>query len=239
MGIGDAGVLQKDGGGVRSWNTLWLYAEDAWRLHERLTLTYGLGWGIDGILNHDLHKPILLAPILGVDGLGPTRNNWTNFSPVVGMAWTPSPMEDCGSCRRRPFLSAARPDKQHGRRKGCAWSARSRPPESRRKLHLNCVPGIPGLRGVPARLPQCANTLHRRRCDGGSFRRSGPASPGFGERRSDRAQIQINKQASPAIFPVEVPNPSAVHVNAGVQRELARGIVLSADVVYRHFDACR
>jgi hypothetical protein len=48
-------------------------------------------------------------------------------------------------------------------------------------------------------------------------------------------QIQINKQASPAIFPVEVPNPSAVHVNLGVQRMLGRGVVLSADVVYRHF----
>jgi hypothetical protein len=48
-------------------------------------------------------------------------------------------------------------------------------------------------------------------------------------------QIQITKQASPAIFPAQVPNPSAVHLNAGVQRELAPGFVVGADVVYRRF----
>ena len=39
----------------------------------------------------------------------------------------------------------------------------------------------------------------------------------------------------PAIFPADVSNPSAVHVNVGVQRELAPGMVLSADIVYRRF----
>jgi hypothetical protein len=48
-------------------------------------------------------------------------------------------------------------------------------------------------------------------------------------------QIQITKQAFPAIFPTEVPNPSAIHASAGVQQELPRGVVVSADVVYRHF----
>jgi hypothetical protein len=48
-------------------------------------------------------------------------------------------------------------------------------------------------------------------------------------------KIQITKQAAAAIFPVHVPNPSAVHLNAGVQRQLAHGIVIGADVVYRDF----
>jgi hypothetical protein len=48
-------------------------------------------------------------------------------------------------------------------------------------------------------------------------------------------QIQISKQAPAAIFPADVPNPSAVHAHLGVQRELGRGFVASADVVYRHF----
>src|SRR5262249_53788196 len=59
----------------------------SWRLRERLTLNYGLGWNFDGILNHDLNKPALLAPILGVGGLGPTRNERTNFSGLAGLAW--------------------------------------------------------------------------------------------------------------------------------------------------------
>jgi hypothetical protein len=65
IGIGDPGVPQEDGGIVRNWNTLWLYAEDTWRLHERVTLTGGVGWGFDSALNHDLHKPALLSPLLG------------------------------------------------------------------------------------------------------------------------------------------------------------------------------
>src|SRR5205823_810522 len=69
VGIGDPGVPEANGGPVRRWNTLWVYAEDAWRTHDSLTITYGLGWGADGILNHDLRKPLLLAPILGVEGL--------------------------------------------------------------------------------------------------------------------------------------------------------------------------
>ena len=90
IGIGDLGVPQEDGSPVRSWNTVWLYAQDAWRLHERLTMNYGLGWGFDGVLNHDLSKPALLEPLLGTGGLGPTRNDWTNFAPILGLAWTPA-----------------------------------------------------------------------------------------------------------------------------------------------------
>src|SRR5262249_40803137 len=61
-----------------------------WRLNPRLTLNYGLGWSIDRNLNYDLRKPDLLAPILGADGLVPTRKPWKNFSPLLGLAWAPS-----------------------------------------------------------------------------------------------------------------------------------------------------
>jgi hypothetical protein len=47
-------------------------------------------------------------------------------------------------------------------------------------------------------------------------------------------QVQITKQVSgnaAAVFPVDVPTASAVHVNGGVQRELLRHLVVSADVV--------
>jgi hypothetical protein len=88
VGIGEAGVAQEGGGPVRRWNTLWLYAEDEWRAHERLTFTYGLGWGVDGNLNHDLEKPLLLEPLLGTEGLRPTQKSWTTFSPSLGVVWT-------------------------------------------------------------------------------------------------------------------------------------------------------
>jgi hypothetical protein len=74
VGVGNPGVPQANGSDTRGWNTVWLYADDVWRLKRDLTVTYGLGWGIDTALNHDLRKPILLAPILGADGI-PARSS--------------------------------------------------------------------------------------------------------------------------------------------------------------------
>ena len=47
--------------------------------------------------------------------------------------------------------------------------------------------------------------------------------------------IQLTKQAS-GLNPVDVPSSSALHVNLGIQREIARDFVVSADFAYRHFD---
>ena len=90
IGIGDPRVPQENGGTVRAWNTARLFFQDTWRLERRLTLNYGLAWSIDRDQNYDLTKPAFLAPILGTDGLGPTRKNWKNFSPSLGLAWSPS-----------------------------------------------------------------------------------------------------------------------------------------------------
>src|SRR6185503_12094824 len=89
VGIGDPRVPQENGNSVRTWNTARLFFQDTWRLNSRLNLNYGLGWSIDRNLNYDLAKPALLAPILGAGGLGPTRKQWKNFSPVLGLAWAP------------------------------------------------------------------------------------------------------------------------------------------------------
>ena len=236
VGIGEVGVPQQNGGLARRWNTLWLYAEDAWRAHERLTFTYGLGWGADGNLNHDLEKPLLLEPILGTDGLRPTQKNWKNFSPSFGVVWT-------AASEGKTVLraSAGRYYRPHGLtssmdaervalgtpglgRQNFAGSSIGNP--------LSAVPGIPAgtpldFRSSPTRftgadlmasLPAIRATL------AASLANADPALQ----------QIQITKQASPAIFPVDVPNPSAMHVNVGLQREVVPSVVLSADVVYRH-----
>jgi hypothetical protein len=72
-------VPQQDGSLVRKWDTLWPYIQDAWRISTRLTLNYGLGWSIANVLDYDLSKPPLLAPILGAGGLGLRERNGRTF----------------------------------------------------------------------------------------------------------------------------------------------------------------
>ena len=65
-----------------------VYAQDSWHIRPRLTLNFGLGWSFESTLvNRDLNKPAYLAPVYGSD-LSPTNNNYHNFSPAVGVAWT-------------------------------------------------------------------------------------------------------------------------------------------------------
>ena len=90
VGIGDPHVPQANFGGTRVAPLIHVFAHDTWRLHPRLVLNYGLGWNFDGSLNYDLHKPAYLLPLVGTGGLSPTRQNWDNFSPSLGFAWSPS-----------------------------------------------------------------------------------------------------------------------------------------------------
>lgn len=68
---------------------LWrFYAQDTWRLRPRFTLNYGLSYYYrTGPVNDDLSKPAYLAPILGADGLAPSRRDGNNLGPVAGFAW--------------------------------------------------------------------------------------------------------------------------------------------------------
>jgi hypothetical protein len=47
--------------------------------------------------------------------------------------------------------------------------------------------------------------------------------------------VQITKQSANAVFPAGFKTSSALHSSVGVQREIARDFVLSADLVYRRF----
>ena len=175
VGIGDPGVSQENGGFVRRWNTLWLYAEDAWQVHERVTLTYGLGWGFDGVLNHDLSKPPLLAPLLGSGGLGPTRREWTNFSPAAGVIWTP------GSDRKTVLRAAAgRFFRPHGLTSAMDAERVALGPPGLGRQNVpgsavrNPTAGNSGCsRGHASGLSPLPHTFHGRRFDGAFFRRSG------------------------------------------------------------------
>jgi hypothetical protein len=239
VGIGDPRVPQENGGLTRRWDTLWLYFQDTWRLRKRLTLNYGLGWSIDRNLNYDLNKPALLAPILGAGGLGPTRKQWKNFSPTLGLAWAPSAdgktVVRAGAGLFYGLLNFFTLD---------AERAALGPPGLGRKNFpgtsiLNTLPGIPGVPVGRALNFAGSPTLFT----GADLMTILPAI------RADKMQglasadptvqaIQVTKQfsgASNGLFPADYPWPSALHTSVGVQRQIARDFVLSADFAYRHF----
>ncbi|MBO0800842.1 MAG: TonB-dependent receptor, partial [Blastocatellia bacterium] len=64
------------------------FAQDTWKIKPRFALNYGLAWNFESTLvNRDLDKPKYLEPLYGPD-LSPTNNNYNNFSPSLGFAWT-------------------------------------------------------------------------------------------------------------------------------------------------------
>jgi hypothetical protein len=237
VAIGDPRVPQENGGPIRRWNTLWLYFQDTWRLHQRLTLNYGLGWSIDRILNYDLSKPALLAPVLGADGLGPTRRRWTNFSPMLGLSWAPS--RDGKTVVRAAaglyyaLLGVVSSMDAERVALGAPGLGRQTFAGSSIPNPLGGVPGVPSgtalnFAGNPTLftgadlmtiLPSIRASLAQ------SLLNSNPGVQA----------IQINKQAAAAIFSADVPSPSALHASLGLQREIARDFVFGADLVYRHF----
>jgi hypothetical protein len=227
----DPRVPQEGGGTVRNWNTLRLYSQDSWRLHPRLTLNYGLGWNIDRNLNYDLSKPALLAPILGPDGLGPTRKQWKNFSPVLGLAWTPSSngktVIRAGAGIFYDFLFPFLLDTERallgppglgqltvtGSSIACPLSPVC-PPGTR--LDFKSPTLFTGA-GLMAILPAVRAELLQK----------------LGNTDRSVQAIQVTKTGT--LNAAHVPSPSALHVNLGLQREIARDFVVSADFVYRHF----
>lgn len=63
------------------------FFQDAWKARPRLTINFGLSWNFEStVVNRDLDKPKYLAPVYGND-LGPTNNNYHNFSPAFGFAY--------------------------------------------------------------------------------------------------------------------------------------------------------
>jgi len=239
LAVGDPHVQQANGGLVRNWNTFRLFFQDTWRVRQRLTLNYGLGWSIDRNLNYDLQKPLLLAPLLGAGGLGPTRKQWKNVSPVLGLAWAPT--ADARTVIRAGagiFYDFLFPANLDGER-----AALGHPGMGRQTFSGTAIPnpleGIPGVaigraldfRGSPT-LFNGANLVSILPAI-----RANLVQSLAGPDPSVQA-IELTKQLPSqlgSLSPADVPTPSALHASVSVQREVVRNLVLSADFAYRHF----
>ena len=238
LGIGNPHVPQANFGNTRISPLAHLFVQDTWRLRPQFTLIYGLGWSFDAPLNYDLRKPTYLEPVLGANGLVRVSHNWTNFSPSLGFAWSPTP--DGKTLIRGGFgvyydtqSSFAIGDDERvslgprGVGRGTYFGAGIPNP-------LTDVPGVP--------VGTFLNFSSPTQFTGASLMEALPtiqadlaASRGDPNNRDfSVVNVQTDKQGS--IVNRYMPNESAIHIDVGVQRQISREFVINADFVARLFN---
>ena len=230
VGIGDPQVPQVGFGKVRVAPLVYLFFQDTWQLHPRFIVNYGLGWTYDAPLNYDLHKPAYLAPVLGVPGLAPTHKNWKDLSPSLGFAWN---FRGDGKTVIRggvgvyydaqtPF-GISDPERvslgPRGVGRGSYFSGGIRDPITGTLLDFSNPTTFTGAYLLQI-LPVIRANLAQLRGD--------PSNQDFSV-----TNIEVDKQGS--VDATDFPSVSATHFSLGVQREIARDFVISADFVLRQF----
>jgi Carboxypeptidase regulatory-like domain len=230
VGIGDPHVPQAGFGNARVATLVYLYAQDTWHLRPRFVVNYGLGWTYDAPLNYDLRKPDYLEPVLGASGLAATHKNWKDFSPSLGFAWN---LRGDGKTVIRggvgvyydaqtPFGIADNERVSLGPRgvgRGSYFSGGIRDPVTGTLLNFSNPTTFTGASLLQI-LPVIRGDLAQLRGD--------PNNRDFSV-----TNIEVDKQGS--VDATHLPSLSATHFSLGVQREIVRDLVVSADFVLRQF----
>ena len=243
VGVGDAAQppaynIEK----AKQNNRMRFFAQDTWKVKPNFTLNYGLAWNFESTLvNKDLDKPKLLTALYGSD-LTATNNNYKNFSPAVGIAWS---LGKSGKTVLRTGAGVYWDTELLWRRLqerafiGPRGNGRIQYPDSG---FLNIFPGIlnlqtgrpvaigdPVFRGLTTMTVGQFQTIVNQQLPAIQARLAPSNPPDLSIRN-----IQLFKSGS-QLYPKNYPVQRSYQMSIGLQHDLGHDMVLSVDFVRRVF----
>ncbi|MBI1764845.1 MAG: hypothetical protein HYR56_25830, partial [Acidobacteria bacterium] len=223
-----------------------LYAQDTWQVKPKFSFSYGMAWSFDdNLVSHDLDKPEWLRPVLGGANadLRPTRYDYNNFQPAIGWAWALGKQSKT-VIRGGSGIYHASPNSFYTRlgERGFIGPAGNGLVPFNSQLVPNPFAGTP-TPGSTTPQPVTLNFTAPTSFTGQNaiaiipdLRTQLLARWGGGTDLSIRG-IEVTKQALGAagegIFMSDLTTGYTFHITAGVQREIRRNMILTADFVMR------
>ncbi|MBS1808130.1 MAG: TonB-dependent receptor [Acidobacteria bacterium] len=223
-------------------NRMRFYGQDTWKVNQKFTLNYGLAWNFESTLvNRDIDKPKYLAPLYGSD-LSPTNNNYKNFSPSLGLAFSPNSktVVRAGAgiywdtellwrrLQERAFI-------------GPVGNGRIQFPNTG---FVNIFPNIVNISrgGVPIPVGTALPSGELTNLTVGQYQQIvkqqvGAATAALAPKNLNDLtvrNIQLNKSAA-QLYPKDYPVQRSYHMNIGMQRDLGHDMVINVDFVRRVF----
>ena len=246
FGIGDPSQPPPYNFTTARWNNrIRFYGQDTWHIKPNFTLNYGLAYEYEtNLFNHDLTKPAFLTPLYG-SNLAPTQNNPGNFSPALGFAW------NVGHDNKTVIRGGS----------GLYWDTENLYQRLQERSEIgpvgngrtqvqntaviNTMPGILDLStgGTPVPVGSQLPYGHLLSLTFGQFLQMynaqiagitaqlAPTNPNSLSVR----EIDITKTGA-QLYPLKYPLMYGIHFDGGVQRQIARDLVLSVDFARRVFD---